>query len=104
MHSDESIWVKPNNGPTTAIDISKPIKPEEYLVIKSYQATTKKEISVKKQCKVFVIEKNLTGWWFIDSQEGQGRINTIFTEPINLRSSFKEVLKFSQKDMCHSVF
>ena len=68
MHSDESVWINPKykTESKAAMIISKPIKPEEYTVAKNYAAKTKNELSVKKGDKVYVIEKNMTGWWFVN--------------------------------------
>lgn len=76
MHTDESVWLKTvkETKPINPLEIGPPIKPKEYLVERSYRAKTKSELSVKKGTKVFVIEKSLTGWWFVDSKEGQGYI------------------------------
>jgi hypothetical protein len=77
MHSNESIWTKSDASsssdepPKDLTDISSPVKAQEYNVEKTYKAKTRSEVSVRKDTKVAVIEKSLSGWWFISTQNGE---------------------------------
>jgi len=79
MHSNESIWIKSDASslsssdepPKDITDISSPVKAQEYNVEKTYKAKTRSEVSVRKDTKVAVIEKSLSGWWFISTQNGE---------------------------------
>lgn len=55
-----------------AQNISDPVQNEEYICVQSYNGLSKNELSIRKGTKCFLVEKNLSGWWFIDSIEGQG--------------------------------
>ena len=77
MHSDESVWKKTSHDVDLApnvLKITKPIKTVEYLVEKSYKAKTMTELSVMSGTKVAVIERNLSGWWFVSSPDGEGYV------------------------------
>ena len=73
MHSSEDIWKKndSSNEIKDLTDISSPVKAQEYNVEKTYKAKTRSEVSVRKDTKVSVIEKNLSGWWFIATPNGE---------------------------------
>jgi hypothetical protein len=83
LRTDEPTRVSPTS-------ISKPFKADEYICIHSYKALTKTEISIKKNSKVFVVEKNLNGWWFIDTPEGQGYVPKCVIKPQNENASNDE--------------
>jgi hypothetical protein len=40
-------------------------------------------LSVRKKEIVSVVEKNFTGWWFIDSKEGQGYVPHCILMPLD---------------------
>ena len=66
---------EPNKARNSPATISKPFKPEEYVCVHNYKPLSKTELNLRKGTKVFVIEKNLNGWWFVDSpNEGQGYV------------------------------
>jgi hypothetical protein len=44
------------------------------LVIHGFKATSKSELSIQKNSKVFVVDKNLNGWWFVQNKDGQGYV------------------------------
>lgn len=48
-----------------------------------FAAYSKNEISLRKNSKCFVIEKNLNGWWFVDSTVGQGFVPQSVLKPLN---------------------
>lgn len=76
---------EPKGGPET---ISKPFKAEEYICVHNYKALSKTELNIKKNTKVFVIEKNLNGWWFVDSSvEGQGYVPKCVLKPSKEQNS-----------------
>lgn len=52
-------------------------------MLHSYKAITKTELSVKKGAIVYVFEKNLNGWWFVDSSDGQGYLPSCILKRVN---------------------
>ncbi len=55
-------------------EISTPIKGEEYMTTCDFEAQGLTELSVKKNTKVTVLEKDMSGWWLVDTQFGFGYI------------------------------
>ena len=73
MHSNDEIWTKndASKEPKNLADISSPVQVQEYNIDKTYKAKTRSEVSVRKDTKVAVIEKNLSGWWFVSLPNGE---------------------------------
>lgn len=72
MHSNEYIWFKEEiESPKSIAEISSPVKAEEYNVERTYKAKSRSEVSVRKDAKVLVVEKSLSGWWLITTQTGE---------------------------------
>ena len=64
--------------------ISGPIKSDEFVCAASYKAIGKNELSVRKGARVIVMEKNLNGWWFVDSSsDGQGYVPQCVLKPLD---------------------
>jgi hypothetical protein len=64
--------------------ISKPLAAGEYVCVYNYRGLSKTELSLKKNTKCFVFEKNLNGWWFVDAgPEGQGYVPQCVLKPLN---------------------
>lgn len=95
MHTNPSVWLKPNKNEEKkhvklkCENISSPLKMEDYLVLKSYKAKTSTEVSITKGSKVSVIEKNYNGWWLIDTKDGQGFVPQCYLEK---KCDFEQVL------------
>ena len=71
MHTDETLWAKNESEQVKySSDISNPIKAQEYKVERTYKAKSKSEVSVSKDTTVTVIEKSLSGWWLINTSNG----------------------------------
>lgn len=58
----------------SVIQISSPIKTQEYSCTHDFNGETESELSVLKNQKVTVHQKNLNGWWFVSSCYGQGYV------------------------------
>ncbi len=58
------------------ISISMPKSKEEWIVSDDFTAesSASTEMSVKKDTKVFVLDKNLNGWWYVEYKEGKGYV------------------------------
>lgn len=64
------------------------------MCVHNYKSLSKTEINLRKGTRVFVIEKNLNGWWFVDSPtEGQGYV------PKCVLKSIRNVRKTSVRSM-----
>lgn len=71
--------------------ISQPIKSDDYVVAFDYKGLSKTELSLRKNTRVYVIEKNLSGWWFVDAgSEGQGFVPHCVLKPLNSQSEPNE--------------
>lgn len=63
--------------------ISTPFQPDEYVCVHNYKPLSKTEIGLRKGARVLVVEKNLNGWWFVDSpSEGQGYVPKCVLKPL----------------------
>lgn len=80
-------------------NISEPIRTEEYICIHDYKALSKNELSIRKDTKCYVIEKNLSGWWFVDSTEGQGFIPQCIIKPLNSTSEKLNSIEINEPEM-----
>jgi hypothetical protein len=67
-------FCRPELESNNEISISSPLKSDEYLAIHNFKATSKSELTIQKNTKVSVVEKNLNGWWFVQSKDGQGYV------------------------------
>ena len=50
--------------------ISEPFQGQEYRVEYSHEAKSRNELSVKRGTLIHVMRKDLTGWWYVTSQQG----------------------------------
>lgn len=84
--------------------ISKPFRPDEYVCVHNYKSLSKTEISLRKGTKVFVIEKNLNGWWFVDSpNEGQGYVPKCVLKSVKAANSDDDAPIPSEKSKLFSL-
>lgn len=68
--------------------ISTPFQPDEYVCVHNYKPLSKTEIGLRKGARVLVVEKNLNGWWFVDSpSEGQGYVPKCVLKPLKADES-----------------
>ncbi|RNA21188.1 SH3 and PX domain-containing 2A isoform X2 [Brachionus plicatilis] len=58
----------------SVVQISLPIKTQEYVCSHDFKGETESELSVFRNQKVAVHQKNLNGWWFVSSCYGQGYV------------------------------
>ena len=81
MHSNDSIWKRDEldkfKNPAD-LEISVPMKAQDYKVVRSY-TREKTKFTVKKDSTVFVIEKSFSGWWFVVKSNGEQGMMKIFT-------------------------
>jgi hypothetical protein len=66
--------------------ISEPLKTEEFICIHNYKACSSNELTIHKDTKCYVVEKNLNGWWFIDTHDGQGYVPQCVLKSLNSSS------------------
>lgn len=91
--------IKKDSDDIQVKSISEPIRTEEYVCIHNYKALSKTELSIRKDTRCFVIEKNLSGWWFVDSTEGQGFVPQCIIKPINPTSEPPNVIEINEPEM-----
>jgi len=65
----------------------------------SYKALTKTELTVKKGAIVYVFEKNLNGWWFVDSSDGQGYLPSCILKKANGNESLAPIILDKRKKL-----
>lgn len=71
MHTDETLWAKNESEQAKNLtNISNPTKAQEYKVDRTYKAKSRSEVSVRKDTYVTAIEKSLSGWWLINTSNG----------------------------------
>ena len=86
---------KLNNEKEKFVNISKPLKKESLCVQHSFKANSDYELSVRKDNKVFVLEKNISGWWFVENEEGYvGYVPRIILEKLDNESIPLKIRKF----------
>ena len=87
-----------NRTDEDSLNISKPIKTQEYICIHDYKSKFKNELSLRKNEKCFVIEKNLNGWWFVDSEKnGQGYIPQCIIQPLDPQTNDHDTMKLDNR-------
>ena len=84
--------------------ITRPILKEEYIAKHGYQANTNVELSIKKGATVLVVQKNLTGWWLVDSDEGQGFLPSSVLKNAKGVDNLKPIILEIRKSLTHYLF
>ena len=82
--------------------ISNPNKGEEYICVNDHKACGKSEITIKKNQKCFVIEKNLNGWCFVITEESQGYVPRIALEALNKNYDSEKIIVSKRNFFCCS--
>lgn len=76
----------------SVVQISLPIKTQEYFCTHDFNGETKSELSVLKNQIVTVHQKNLNGWWFVSSCYGQGYVPQAILRCTHEVSSDSEII------------
>ncbi|CAF0965694.1 unnamed protein product [Brachionus calyciflorus] len=71
------------NSLTEQPDISTPLKSEDFICMHDFKPESKSEIKIRKTQIVQVLEKNENGWWFVNTQDGQGFVPQSVLKPLN---------------------
>lgn len=69
------------------------------MCVHNYKSLSKTEINLRKGTRVFVIEKNLNGWWFVDAPaEGQGYVPKCVLKPFKSSSNHQKSIRRSAEN------
>lgn len=84
----------------SVIQISLPIKTQEYICTHDFNGETESELTVFKNQKLTVHQKNLNGWWFVSSCYGQGYVPQIILRSCHQSDSESEVITVDYEEIC----
>ena len=78
--------------------ISQPITLEQYEVLQNYEKEEQSEISIKAGSVVDVIEKRETGWWYVQTGEGEGWVPSSYLHKVGSASEQENILELSESE------